>query len=363
MPTLGSLGTGVYALTRVYASHMFIKMGIRVKSTTIIGLAISCVCFIAGGLGLYFYRYAVSPRQTSETSAVVWIRSGQSFSGTVAQLQERGLVRHPQKFRWLARLRGDDRHIRAGEYVLRPSMSPNAILDTLVSGEVLLHKVVIPEGSTLFHIGRTLERAGLMSQEAFLYAAEDPRLVEDLGLKGNTFEGYLFPETYHFPKGVTPREVIDKMVDHFRSVFTPTWIERAEAIGLTTHEVVTLASIVEKETAAPQERPLIAAVFLNRLKRGMRLESDPTVIYGMKDFNGNLTRKHLETPTPYNTYQIKGLPPGPIANPGRASIGAVLYPSEGPFLFFVSKNNGSHHFSRTLSEHNQMVRQYQPRVP
>jgi UPF0755 protein len=176
---------------------MFKRMGIRVKSITIIGLAISCVCLIAGGLGLHFYRYAVSPIQTSETSAVVWITSGQSFSGTVAQLQERGLVRHPQKFRWLAWLRGDERHIRAGEYVLRPSMSPNAILDTLVSGEVLLHKVVIPEGSTLFHIGRILERAGLMSQEAFLDAAEDPRLVDDLGLKGNTSEGYLFPETYH----------------------------------------------------------------------------------------------------------------------------------------------------------------------
>jgi UPF0755 protein len=343
---------------------MFTKMGIRVKSTKIIGLAIFCGCFIAGGLGLYFYRYAVSPIQTSETSAVVWIRSGQSFSGTVAQLQERGLVRHPQKFRWLAWLRGDERHIRAGEYVLRPSMSPNDILDTLVSGEVLLHKVVIPEGSTLFHIGRILERTGLMSQEAFLDAAEAPRLVDGLGLKGNALEGYLFPETYHFPRGVTPREVIDKMVDHFRSVFTPTWIERAEAIGLTTHEVVTLASIVEKETAAPEERPLIAAVFLNRLKRGMRLESDPTVIYGMTDFDGNLTRKDLKNPTPYNTYQIKGLPPGPIANPGRASMAAVLYPSEEPFLlYFVSKNNGSHHFSRTLSEHNQMVRQYQLRVP
>lgn len=320
------------------------------------------LCLAAAGLGLYFYRYAVSPIQTSETSAVVWIRPGQIFSETVAQLQERGLVRHPQRFRWLAWLRGDERHIRAGEYVLRPSMSPNAILDTLVSGEVLLHKVVIPEGSTLFHIGRIMEKAGLMSQEAFLDAAGDQRLVEDLGLKGNASEGYLFPETYHFPRGVTPREVIDKMVDHFRSVFTPAWIERAEAIGLTTHEVVTLASIVEKETAAPQERPLIAAVFLNRLKRGMRLESDPTVIYGMKDFDGNLTRKDLKTPTPYNTYQIKGLPPGPIANPGRASIAAVLYPSEEPFLYFVSKNNGSHHFSRTLSEHNQMVRQYQLRV-
>jgi UPF0755 protein len=340
---------------------MFKEMGTRVKSIRIIGLGALFVCFVAAGFGLYFYRYAVTPTQTSETSVVVWIRSGQSFSETVAQLQEHGLVRHPKRFRWLARLREDDRHIRAGEYVLRASMSPKAILDTLVRGETLLHKVVIPEGSTVFGIGRIMERAGLMSQEAFLHAALDPELVKALGLKGNTFEGYLFPETYHFPKGVSPREVIDKMVAHFRSVFTPTWIDRAQAIGMTTHEVVTLGSIVEKETATPEERPLIAAVFLNRLKRDMRLESDPTVIYGMKDFDGNLTRKDLEIPTPYNTYRIKGLPPGPIANPGRASIAAVLYPSEEPHLYFVSKNDGSHHFSRTLSEHNEMVRRYQLR--
>jgi UPF0755 protein len=151
------------------------------------------------------------------------------------------------------------------------------------------------------------------------------------------------------------------MVDHFSSVFTPAWIERAQEMGFTVHQVVTLASIVEKETGKPEERPIIAGVFLNRLKRGMRLESDPTVIYGIADFNGNLTRKDLETPTPYNTYLNKGLPPGPIANPGRASIEAVLYPSENSYLFFVSKNDGSHHFSSTLAEHNRMVRKYQRR--
>ena len=340
---------------------MFKEMETRAKVIRIIVLGILCACFVAAGFGLYLYRYAVTPTQSDQTSVVIWIESGQSFPETVAQLQEHGLVRYPEKFRLLARLRSDDRHIRAGEYVLRRSMSPAAILDILVRGETLLHKVVVPEGSTVFDIGRIVERAGLITHEAFLNAALDPQLISSLGLGGDTLEGYLFPETYHFPKGVTPREVIDKMVAHFRTVFTPEWIERAEAMGLSTHEVITLASIVEKETATPEERPLIAAVFLNRLKRNMRLESDPTVIYGMKDFNGNLTRKDLEIPTPYNTYQIAGLPPGPIANPGRESIAAVLYPSEEPYLYFVSKNNGSHHFSRTLSEHNQMVRRYQLR--
>lgn len=212
-----------------------------------------------------------------------------------------------------------------------------------------------------YFVWQALERAGLVSAEAFLQAASDPGLIESLGIEGYPFEGYLFPETYNFPKGVTAEQIIKKMVDHFRSVFTPAWTERAHAMGFTIHQVVTLASIVEKETSKPEERPLIASVFLNRLKRRMRLESDPTVIYGIKDFDGNLTRKDLRTMSPYNTYRIKGLPPGPIANPGRASIEAVLYPSEEPYLYFVSKNDGSHHFSPTLREHNRMVRRYQLR--
>jgi UPF0755 protein len=340
---------------------MFEHMRSRAKQLTIIGLGIFCFCFAVAGLGLYFYRYAVTPIHTSERNVVVWIKSGQSFLETVAQLQEAGLVRHPKRFRWLARLTGDDRHIRAGEYVLRASMSPKVILDSLVKGHTLLHKVIVPEGSTLRAIGRIVERAELISQAAFLQAASNPAIMKSMGLNGHTLEGYLFPETYHFQRGVTAEEVINKMVAHFRLVLTPAWTERVQGMGLTTHEVVTLASIVEKETARPEERPLIAAVFLNRLKRGMRLESDPTVIYGMKDFDGNLTRKDLEKPTPYNTYQIKGLPPGPIASPGQASIEAVLYPSEESYLYFVSKNDGSHHFSRTLKEHNQMVRRYQLR--
>jgi UPF0755 protein len=322
-----------------------------------------CLCLAAAGAVLFLYQYAVRPVHTSQISGVVWIKPGQSFPETVSQLQKAGFVQHPQLFRWIARYRGDDRHIRAGEYQLQTSMAPKDILDALVSGKTLLHKVVIPEGSTMNKIGEILENAGLASQENFLQTASESGLVEALGLEGSTFEGYLFPETYHFPKGVTAEEIIRKMVSGFRSVFTPAWAERAQAMDLTVYEVVTLASMVEKETGNPEERSLIAGVFLNRLERGMRLESDPTVIYGMSDFNGNLTRKDLETPSPYNTYVIKGLPPGPIANPGRASLEAVLYPSEEPFLYFVSKNDGSHHFSRTFSEHNQMVRKYQLRRP
>jgi UPF0755 protein len=318
-------------------------------------------CLVAVWVGFSFYRYTTTPSGTSETRTVVWIKPGQSFWETVAQLEKAGLVRHPKKFRWLAYLKGNERQIQAGEYVLSACMPPSAILDTLVRGKNLLHKVLIPEGATVFEIAQILEGTGLVSEEAFLQAAFDHGLIRTLGIEGDTLEGYLFPETYRFPKGVNAEQIINKMVDHFRSVFTPTLTERAHAMGFTTHQVVTLASVVERETARAEERPLIAAVFLNRLKRHMRLESDPTVIYGIKDFDGNLTRKDLKTMSPYNTYRITGLPPGPIANPGRASIEAVLYPSEEPYLYFVSKNDGSHHFSSTLREHNEMVRRYQLR--
>ena len=326
---------------------------------TIISLGTLGLLLAAATAVMFLYQYAVTPVHISHVSGEVWIKPGQSFPETVAQLQEAGFVQHPQLFRWIARYRGDDRHIQAGEYELETSMTPKDILDALVSGKTLLHKVVIPEGSNIHKIGEILENAGLVSQGDFTKAATDPRFVEALGLEGSTFEGYLFPETYHFPKGVTPQEVIRKMVSGFRSVFTPAWAERAQSMGLSVHEVVTLASMVEKETGNPAERPLIAGVFFNRLKRGMRLESDPTVIYGMSDFDGNLTREDLETPNPYNTYLIKGLPPGPIANPGRASLEAVLHPSEEPYLYFVSKNDGTHHFSRTFDEHKKMVQRYQ----
>jgi UPF0755 protein len=220
---------------------------------------------------------------------------------------------------------------------------------------------VIPEGTNVAQVGEIVERAGLSSKEAFIEAACDPHLAEALGIEGRSLEGYLFPETYHFHKGVTPEQMIRKMVSQFHVVFNSRWIARAKEQGFSVHEVVTLASIVEKETAKSDERPLIASVFLNRLKKRMRLESDPTVIYGIENFDGNITRKDLQSNTPYNTYRIKGLPPGPISNPGKASMEAVLYPTNEPYLYFVSKNDGSHHFSSTFSEHRRMVRKYQLR--
>lgn len=184
-------------------------------------------------------------------------------------------------------------------------------------------------------------------------------LLTGFGLEGKGVEGYLFPDTYYFPPSVTEREILIAMVEQFREIFDPMMKEKSGGIGLTPHEVVTLASLIEKEAGIKAERPLVSAVFHNRLKIKIPLQSDPTVIYGLRDFSGNLRRKDLQNPSPYNTYRIKGLPPGPICNPGLSSLRAALSPASVPYLYFVSKNDGSHLFSVSLEEHNQAVKLYQ----
>jgi UPF0755 protein len=203
------------------------------------------------------------------------------------------------------------------------------------------------------------ERGIIDNQEAFLSLAFSSDFAAGLGIAGDGVEGYLFPDTYLFSKEVAPAEVIKTMVENFKRVYAPDFSLRAAELGMTDREVVTLASIIEKETGLAEERPLISAVFHNRLKLGIPLSSDPTVIYGIADFDGNLRKRDLEKKTPYNTYLIRGLPPGPIANPGRSSILAALYPAPVKYLYFVSRNDGSHHFSATIREHNEAVRRYQ----
>ncbi len=226
-------------------------------------------------------------------------------------------------------------------------------------GWVRLHRLTIPEGLSILQIAALVQTSGLARAEDLVARALDPAYARLQQIPANTLEGYLFPETYFFPKTIGVEGILAAMLQRFRLNFPLEWEHRAAEMGLTVHEVVTLASIIEKETAEPSERPLISSVFHNRLKRGMRLETDPTVIYGIPNFDGNLTRAHLETPGPYNTYLIKGLPPGPIANPGRKAIEAALFPSDTDYLFFVSKNNGRHHFSSNWDEHRRAVQYYQ----
>ncbi len=304
-------------------------------------------------------EYAMTPSGGSDEKTVFTVPAGQGFLETRDALDREGLIQSPVRFGLLARLRRADTRIRAGEYLLSPAMTPEEILDILVAGRVRHHKLTIPEGYTMHQIAEAAQAAGLVREAAFLAAAADPDTVREFSAGGATLEGYLFPDTYHFTGEVTAEAMVRTMVRQFWSVFTPGCKARAGELGLTVHETVTLASIIERETGAPEERALISSVFHNRLKKGMRLESDPTVIYGIADFDGNLTRKHLEDRTPYNTYRISGLPPGPIANPGREALHAALHPAETEYLFFVSKQDRTHQFSTNLKDHNRAVRKYQ----
>ncbi|MBW2568906.1 MAG: endolytic transglycosylase MltG [Deltaproteobacteria bacterium] len=306
-------------------------------------------------------QYAETPVNSNETDRIVVIKPGQGFTATLNSLKDTGVIKNPIRFEMIARIKGYDKKIKAGEYLLSSSMPPIKILETIVKGKVRLYKVTVPEGYNIRQTASIMNMANLATKTDFLKAATDALLVRENGIDAETFEGYLFPDTYCFPKNITSKGIITTMVEQFRAIFTPEWKNQAKKLNLTIHQVVTLASIIEKETGAQIERPIISSVFHNRLRKKMRLESDPTVIYGIKNFDGNITRKHLSKPTSYNTYKIRGLPPGPIANPGLKAIEAALFPEKTNFLYFVSKGDGTHKFSTNIADHNRAVRKYQLR--
>jgi UPF0755 protein len=310
---------------------------------------------------LLLARFAMAPGPLSGPPRNVVIPAGTGLRAIARSLHEEGVIASERGFVALALVNRAESRLRAGEYEFTAGVTPRRVLERLKSGDVKRYQVTLREGLTVERMSEAIGRMGLVAPDRLLALARDPGFARSLGLPRETLEGYCFPDTYTLTRGLSAGEIWKLLVSRFREVYAA---ERAsagapEGLDLTDHEIVTLASIVEKETGLPEERPLISAVFLNRLKRGMRLQSDPTVIYGIRDFNGNLTRADLEAPTPYNTYTGDGLPPGPIANPGRAALRAVLKPAPVDYLYFVSRNDGSHHFSRTLSEHNRAVRAYQ----
>jgi UPF0755 protein len=262
-----------------------------------------------------------------------------------------------------ARLNGIDREVKAGEYDLSPQMTPREILEKLRTGGGKTYAITVPEGWSSYEIAARLQELGITGEDAFLGRVHSQETARALGVEADSLEGYLYPETYRFPRDASPDDVVRRMVEQFQAALKDEDRAALEASGRSLHEVVTLASIVEKETGVPDERSLIAAVFLNRLGRRMRLQSDPTVIYGIRrtvgDFDGNLRKADLLTDTPYNTYRRGGIPPGPIASVGIEAIRAVLAPEPVKFLYFVSRNDGTHHFSNTLREHNNAVNRYQ----
>lgn len=312
----------------------------------------------AGVAVWYACRELHTPVPLAAPGAVIFVPPGENFRAVAARLQGAGVVRHPLLLGVWARYRGLDRSVRSGEYHFRGALSPVQVLEQLQQPVEQGRLVTIPEGLTAVQIAALLEEQGYGGRDVFRCAMEDVRLLQELGLPASGIEGYLFPDTYAFEWMTEPPDVIRAMVSRFRRE-SAALAERRGAAGLSEAEMVTLASVIEEETGQADERQLISGVFHNRLRLGMPLQSDPTVIYGRGDGRGPLTRADLADPRPYNTYVHRGLPPGPIANPGRAALQAAIEPAATTALFFVSRNDGSHEFSETLDAHNRAVRQYQ----
>lgn len=292
-----------------------------------------------------------------EEEKIVEIPRGTSTLRLGELLEKQGLLRSPLQA-WAWRALHPQAKFQAGEYAFRTENSADAVLQKIARGQVYFQELTIPEGSSIFDIARIVEEAKLMAGAEFLTAARDPQLIRDLAPAAKTLEGYLFPSTYRLPRRVTPQLLCQRMTTQFRQTWKSLHPEDADV-----HRTVTLASLVEKESAAKEERPLIAGLFTNRLRTGMKLECDPTVIYAalIEDrYRGTIYRSDLENPSPYNSYQHTGLPPGPIANPGAEAIRAALHPAETDAIFFVAQPGGTGHhvFSKSLADHNRAVVAY-----
>jgi UPF0755 protein len=324
-------------------------------------LFVLTVVVCAAAWAFWFHETRWPVRRASDPPQPLLVEPGAGVADIARQLHQLGLVRHPEIFRGHVVLRGAAGKLRAGEYELSGQMSLDDVVTKLVRGEVVRRLVTIPEGSDIDEMGRLVAARGVVMAD-FLKAARDPAPIRDLDPQADDLEGYLFPDTYEVTKKPDPAaDLVARMVRRFRQVVAPE-LPRIQASGMSLREVITLASVVELETARPEERPRIAAVFLNRLKKRMPLQTDPTVIFALKrrgTWDGNIRRADLDVDSPYNTYRFPGLPPGPIASPGREAILAVLQPAAGRDLYFVSRNDGSHVFSETLDAHNRAVNQFQ----
>ena len=288
-------------------------------------------------------------------------------SGTVSmgkRLADMGVIRSAASFRLAVWMRGAGRRLQAGEYRFDQPMTAAEVVDKIARGDVYVRAITFREGLTMREMAAAFESAGFGTAPEFLAAAKNGQLVQDIDPAARDLEGYLFPDTYTLQRRTTPEQLVERMVNRFRKALTPEVQQQAAARGLSVRQLVTLASLVEKETGKAEERPIVAGVYSNRLRIGMGLQCDPTVIYALLlagRYDGNIRRDDLQIDSPYNTYRYSGLPPGPIAAPGEASLTAAANPADVPYLYFVSRNDGSHVFSSTLAEHNHNVATYQLR--
>ncbi|MCP4912270.1 MAG: endolytic transglycosylase MltG [Oligoflexia bacterium] len=287
------------------------------------------------------------------------VKRGDTFGKINGRLSQKGIISSAKVFHRYAQINDTMTKFRAGNFEIKQGSTMLDVFDTLLKGQALTEKISIPEGKNLFEIAQIFEAKNVVKADEFIKLAKSQSFTEELGIPGERMEGYLYPDTYNLNENMSAEQVIRVMFSTFKNKTKEVNFSSAP-LGLTKHQVIILASMVEKETGAGHERPIIAGVFINRLKKRMRLQSDPTTIYGIyENFNGNLRKKHLLEKTPYNTYKVSGLPVGPIANPGLESIRAVLSPKKHNYLYFVSQNDGTHIFSTNYRDHRKAVEEYQ----
>ena len=318
---------------------------------------------LLGGGAFFLYGRLTEPYRGFQGDEIfVNLPAGTTVSGIASRLADAGVVPDALTFRIAARLSGADRHLQAGEYRFAEPMSAFQIVARLSEGDVYTRPITFPEGLTIKEMSVLFEKGGLGTAPAFEKAAANTALAAGFDPEARSLEGYLFPSTYALGRQAGADATIRAMVEAFERAFDPELRAEAAAKGLSVRETVTLASLVEKETAQPAERPIVSAVYHNRLTRRIPLQCDPTVVYALMRagrWNGNIRKQDLQIKSPYNTYVYPGLPPGPIASPGRASIEAAIRPAEVPYLYFVSRNDGTHVFAETLAEHNRNVAEWQ----
>ncbi len=312
-------------------------------------------------LVLVIYSNLFMPLSFDREWKEVKIPEGVTYTQGIHILKTEGIIKDTFVFLLLGRITMTDKKLRAGYYNLNASMSQWEIFNYLRKGRIIQYAITIPEGSTLDDIKSKLTEAKLIDEEAWKLV-KDKSFISSLEIKAPSLEGYLYPETYNLAKGMDPKNILRIIVEKLREKFNESLKQRAAKIGMSENEVLTLASIIEKEARVDEERDMISAVYHNRLKKNMRLQADPTSIYGVKKMGEEITRRDLKRRTPYNTYVIKGLPPGPIASPGIKSIRAALYPADVKYIYFVSKNDGTHQFSVTDEEHVEAVAAYRKAV-
>lgn len=321
------------------------------------------IVILGAGVGLVWQQFGSNPASSDTTEQLFEVDHGKTFRAITHELAEKKLIRSEKLFIWYAKLSGKAGKMKVGEYALSPSMKPSDILSTINSGISVGRKFTVAEGLNIYEIADLYQQQGFGTREDFIKACHDKAFIKQmLGEDLDSLEGYLFPESYSLTKFTTTKELLTQMVRKFLGVYAQVQPQN-HLQGWTRNQIMTLASIVEKETGAPEERPEISAVFHNRLKKGMLLQTDPTILYGMMDLVGHtvmsITREDIHRPTKYNTYVIKGLPPGPIANPGREAILAAMNPVQVNYLYFVSKNDGTHIFSVKYEDHAKAVRLFQ----